>query len=142
MGNKLKIVLLVLVSVLTFNIVGCKSSSDRIHDRLDSITVDSSSVDTATNKYDADAQLFELSRDHSIALDSLESIRNKVDSLKLQLGKVIKTKDSVVKVNITNKEKLAVAEYKLLRIREYNRIAGQGNNIKFLRGWIIRTLNH
>lgn len=29
---------------------------------------------------------------------------------------------------------------KLFRIKEYNRIAGQGNNIKYLRGWINRTL--
>lgn len=33
-----------------------------------------------------------------------------------------------------------VAKYKLERIRYYNDIAGKGNNIKFLRGWIRRTL--
>ena len=30
---------------------------------------------------------------------------------------------------------------KIERIREYNRIAAQGNNIKFLRGWINRVIN-
>jgi|SRR5690606_7832268 len=38
------------------------------------------------------------------------------------------------------KEDLFVAQYKLERIREYNRIAGQGSNLKFLRGWINRVL--
>ena len=38
-------------------------------------------------------------------------------------------------------EELEVSKVKLERIREYNRIAGQGNNIKFLRGWINRVLN-
>lgn len=34
-----------------------------------------------------------------------------------------------------------VTKYKLERIRYYNNIAGKGNNIKFLRGWINRVLN-
>lgn len=38
-------------------------------------------------------------------------------------------------------EDIDVYKIKLERIREYNRIAGQGNNIKFLRGWINRVLN-
>ena len=33
-----------------------------------------------------------------------------------------------------------VAKYELERIRYYNDIAGKGNNIKYLRGWIRRTL--
>ena len=37
-------------------------------------------------------------------------------------------------------EQAKVAEYKLLRIAEYNRIAAQRNNIKYLRGWIARVL--
>ena len=35
-----------------------------------------------------------------------------------------------------NGSALIVAKYKLERIRYYNDIAGKGNNIKFLRGWI------
>ena len=31
--------------------------------------------------------------------------------------------------------------YKLERIRYYNDIAKNGNNIKYLRGWINRVLN-
>ena len=36
---------------------------------------------------------------------------------------------------------ITVLNIKLERIKEYNRIAGQGNNIIFLRGWINRVLN-
>lgn len=46
-------------------------------------------------------------------------------------------KDSIVILN----EDLIVAKYKLGRIEEYNKIAGRGNNIKYLRGWINRVLN-
>ena len=41
----------------------------------------------------------------------------------------------------TVSEELKIATFKLERIREYNRIAGNGNNIKYLRGWINRVLN-
>ena len=39
-------------------------------------------------------------------------------------------------------EEIAVRDIKLTRIAEYNRIAGQNNNIKYLRGWINRVLNN
>lgn len=35
---------------------------------------------------------------------------------------------------------LFVARYKLGRIKYYTDIAGKGNNIKFLRGWIYRAI--
>ena len=38
-------------------------------------------------------------------------------------------------------EELQIATFKLERVKEYNRIAGNGNNIKYLRGWINRVLN-
>ena len=38
-------------------------------------------------------------------------------------------------------EDIDVYKIKLDRIKEYNRIAGQSNNIVFLRGWINRVLN-
>lgn len=37
-------------------------------------------------------------------------------------------------------EELQINKIKIERIREYNRIAAQGNNIKFLRGWINRVI--
>ena len=48
--------------------------------------------------------------------------------------------DSLAYVRDSIGEDLFVARYKLARIKEYNRIAAKGNNIKFLRGWINRTL--
>lgn len=50
--------------------------------------------------------------------------------------------DSLRKENKRLNEKLLVQEYKLQRIREYIRISGKGNNSKYLRGWILRVLNH
>lgn len=41
----------------------------------------------------------------------------------------------------TLNEELFISNFKLERIKEYNRIAGNGNNITFLRGWINRVLN-
>lgn len=35
---------------------------------------------------------------------------------------------------------LFILRYKLERIKYYNKIAGNGNNIKFLRGWINRVI--
>ena len=49
--------------------------------------------------------------------------------------------DSLQNLNLKFEEELNIALFKLDRIKEYNRIAGNGNNIKYLRGWINRTLN-
>lgn len=53
-----------------------------------------------------------------------------------------RTQDSlaILKSDTTMAAELFVAKYKLERIRYYNDIAKKGNNIKFLRGWINRTL--
>lgn len=51
------------------------------------------------------------------------------------------TRDSLDFVRDSLGEDLFVAKYKLARIKYYNDIASKGNNIKYLRGWIKRTLN-
>ena len=51
------------------------------------------------------------------------------------------TQDSLRIAKDSIGEDLIVARIKLERIREYNRIAAKGNNIKYLRGWINRVLN-
>lgn len=38
------------------------------------------------------------------------------------------------------KSEILIRDLKLERIREYNKIAAKGNNIKYLRGWINRVL--
>lgn len=38
------------------------------------------------------------------------------------------------------KSEILIRDLKLERIKEYNKIAAKGNNIKYLRGWINRVL--
>ena len=52
-----------------------------------------------------------------------------------------KENDSLCIVLDSLNSEIFVLNYKLLRIKEYNNIAGNGNNIKYLRGWINRVLN-
>lgn len=54
-----------------------------------------------------------------------------------------RTRDSLnaYKFDTTISEELFIAKYKLEKIKYYNDIAAKGNNLKFLRGWINRTLN-
>lgn len=47
----------------------------------------------------------------------------------------------IIRTDSTMSSELFVAKYKLERIRYYNDIAGKGNNIKYIRGWINRVLN-
>ena len=53
-----------------------------------------------------------------------------------------KTRDSLnaYKNDTAISEELFIAKFKLEKIKYYNDIAAKGNNIKFLRGWINRTL--
>lgn len=65
-----------------------------------------------------------------------------VDSLIYYREMLIRTQDSLNAVKDTTAEDLFVARYKLGRIKYYNDIAKNGNNIRFLRGWINRVLNN
>lgn len=47
---------------------------------------------------------------------------------------------TVYKNDTVAKSELFILRYKLERIKYYNKIAGSGNNIKFLRGWINRVI--
>lgn len=49
--------------------------------------------------------------------------------------------DSLETVNYKYEDELNIAVFKLERIRNYNEIAKNGNNIKYLRGWINRVLD-
>lgn len=66
-----------------------------------------------------------------------------VNELVLTKELLRRTQDSLnaYKSDTTISADYFVAKYKLERIRYYNDIAGKGNNIKFLRGWIRRTLD-
>lgn len=63
----------------------------------------------------------------NIVRDSLDSVKDSLDSVKTILSS-------------TNSE-LFVAKYKLERIKIYCDLAKKKNNSKYLRGWILRTLN-
>lgn len=67
-------------------------------------------------------------------------IKDSTEILKLQ-KEVLKSKDSIKFIKDSLGEQLFVANYKLQRIKYYNDIAKNGNNIKYLRGWINRVLN-
>lgn len=63
-----------------------------------------------------------------------------VDSLAYYKEMLKQTQDSLNAIRDTTAEDLFIARYKLGRIKYYNNIAKNGNNIKFLRGWINRVL--
>jgi len=128
---------------LSLGIHSCnESKKDKTDIKIDSIIkIDTSFTDTIGNKYTADANYFEVSRELNLAKDSIELLKNNISSLSVEVIKAQQIRDSTLRANIITIEKLGVAEYKLLRIREYNRIAAQGNNIKYLRSWINRVIN-
>ena len=80
------------------------------------------------------------------------------DSIEVKDDCIFKLNEDIIKYNIevenykdsinflineldSINEELQINKIKIERIREYNRIAAQGNNIKFLRGWINRVIN-
>lgn len=64
-----------------------------------------------------------------------ENLKDSIDYYKSMYNECVLLCDSLC-------EEIAVRDIKLARIAEYNRIAGQNNNIKYLRGWINRVLNN
>ena len=70
-------------------------------------------------------------------VNQLDSIVNEYEVDIIELNKAL---DKLKKTNDSLNIQLFNANYKLNKIAEYNRIAAKGNNIKYLRGWINRTL--
>lgn len=80
-----------------------------------------------------DSCIYELNE--KLIMQNIE-VENYKDSIVLyndSINSLINELDSV-------NEELQINKIKIERIREYNRIAAQGNNIKFLRGWINRVI--
>lgn len=78
--------------------------------------------------------------DTIIVVDNKE-VRNLRQQLSIVRDSVQIYKDSIEYVSFKYNQQLILRDIKLARIKEYNRIAGQRNNIKYLRGWINRVLN-
>lgn len=63
-----------------------------------------------------------------------------IDSLKLENNNLKTVIREAANETDSLNEELIVANYKLERIKYYNDIAKNGNNLKYLRGWINRVL--
>ena len=66
------------------------------------------------------------------------------EQMRLELENILQlTRDSLnaYKNDTIMSEDEFILRYKLERIRYYNELAGKGNNIKFIRGWINRVIN-
>ena len=77
--------------------------------------------------------------------DKINKINITTDSIisthKYTANLLYKKIDSLTIIQDSLNSEIFILKYKLSRIKEYNRIAESGNNIKFLRGWINRVLN-
>ena len=72
--------------------------------------------------------------------DTIEEANNITRIMNLE-RELSLARDSIKFLQDSASDELIVAKIKLARIKEYNRIAGNGNNITFLRGWINRVLD-
>ena len=88
--------------------------------------------DTIENKND---YIYKLNENIVVYNIEVENYKDTVSNLRCQIDNINVELDSI-------NEELILAKIKLERIKEYNRIAAQDNNIKYLRGWINRVLNN
>lgn len=72
----------------------------------------------------------------------LDSIHVELEKTNLRNEELKYINDSLMTINDILYDEVTIANIKLARIKEYNRIAANGNNIKFLRGWINRVLDN
>lgn len=80
-----------------------------------------------------DSCIYELNEKLIMQNIEVENYKDSIILYKDSINSLITELDSV-------NEELQINKIKIERIREYNRIAAQGNNIKFLRGWINRVI--
>lgn len=120
---------LVVASTLTFT--QCITKSDKplsqMIDTIPSTTIDSINLNNTSDELTIIySRLFEVENELGHVRDSLNNERMDLDALAKGYN------------NLNNEN--TVNKIKLERIREYNRIAGINNNIKYLRGWLNRVL--
>lgn len=124
-----KICIILLVIVILLQLFGCKDGKVNV--------VHSGSIPDTTlvSKDSCYAQIWHAQRETATYRDSVDILKDSIVALDDRL-RLLRASNSELNEN------LGIAQFKLLRIREYNRIAGQRNNIKYLRGWINRVLEH
>jgi hypothetical protein len=130
--NKFYIIVIICITVigifiggLIYDTINKYNEAVEYENIIDSLKVEISSRD------------FEL--EQAIPYYKYDSLENLYTVEKLKYDSIIsEAEDSIEILN----EELLVCYIKLDRIKEYNRIAAQGNNIIFLRGWINRVLNN
>lgn len=81
-----------------------------------------------------ESYIYKLNQDIIVYNIEVENYKDSIVLYNDSINSLINELDSV-------NEELQINKIKIERIREYNRIAAQGNNIKFLRGWINRVIN-
>lgn len=119
------------IIVITFFIItvfGVVSSS---YDYIQNTKIEDK-YDTIINE--KDDCIYELNEKLLMQNIEVENYKDSIVIYKDSINSLINELDSV-------NEELQINKIKIERIREYNRIAGQDNNIKFLRGWINRVIN-
>ena len=129
------IILIEIIIVLIFAFT-CTGDKDKNPDTgyLIPPQVDSIECVSDINFFVLDSKINTLNKELTSARDSIQIYK---DSLSIYSDSIVFYKHNFIDAE----EALFVAEYKLGRIKEYNRIAAQGNNIKYLRGWLNRVLN-
>lgn len=122
--NKKNILLLIFTC---FICIMC--STNKVANNIQYITVkDTTELNNCYRQIDSLKHIIEKDNDmlHHVSIIN--------DSLKYALF----VKDDTI---LYYKQKYITNEYKLKRIKRYNSIAAKRNNIKYLRGWINRTIN-
>lgn len=108
---------LIAIAVLAMTACGKLPVEEKSLEQVTRIIIDS----TYINKCDSlEQELIRVNDSINVIYDTLNIYRTKNDSLVSDLF---------------------ILEYKLERIRYYNRIAANSKNLSFLRGWINRVLN-
>lgn len=119
------------IVVITFFIITVFVISDSGYDYVQNTKI--------TNEYkiiinEKDSCIYELNEKLLMQNIEVENYKDSINLYKDSINSLINELDSV-------NEELQINKIKIERIREYNRIAAQSNNIKFLRGWINRVIN-
>lgn len=117
------------IMILGFVVTNCISAKES---NSNSKVVDTTTVDStpATHFYE-----WSVPKDTIVVHDTIRIYK----VIEADCGNVV---DSLRASNAELNKIILRQNYKLARIKEYVRISNVGKNSKYLKGWIIRVLNH